>query len=94
MRNRHIGRIAHSHAEADADDARLLLIERGGFGVDGGQLGGADLVDPPVQLSLGQQGLIDHIAVLGLHGDFGGDGVFGREQIVLRTGFGLLAAGR
>ncbi len=58
MRDRDVGRAAGLGRQRDADDLRNHRIERGGFGVEGGQLGRLDLRQPGVELRPGLHGLV------------------------------------
>ena len=71
MAQRHIRGLAHLHAEGDADDAGLHFVERIGFGVQRRQLGRLELEQPGVKIGLGEDGVVDHITLLGHDGDFG-----------------------
>ena len=52
MRQRQIGRLAGVDAERHADDARLAVIEAGGLGVEGDQLGRFESLQPASKLRL------------------------------------------
>ena len=50
MAERDIGRLPRLHTQADAQDARLQRIERGGFGIQGRQLSLLDAGEPGVKV--------------------------------------------
>lgn len=62
VRERNVGGLAGRHAEADADDLRDHLVERGGLGVDGGKLSRLELREPGLELLPGRDGLVLQVA--------------------------------
>jgi hypothetical protein len=61
VRQRNVGRLARPHAEGDTDQARLPLVQRGGFGVQRGQLGGLDARQPALERGPVQDRLVRHL---------------------------------
>ena len=58
MRQRNVGGFTRCDAEADANDLGTHLVERGGFGVDGHQVGGLNFCQPLVEGVPGQEGVV------------------------------------
>ncbi|MCY1512737.1 hypothetical protein D9M68_472090 [compost metagenome] len=58
VRQRNVGGLALLHGEGHADQLRLLGVDAVGLGVEGDQLGGAQLLQPDVEVRLLQHGLV------------------------------------
>ena len=67
---RDIGCFADLDAQRNANNLRAHFVQRIGLGVNGRQPGRVDLVQPAVELLFGQDGGVDHIALLGSHCHF------------------------
>ena len=81
-----VGSFARLHAERDADDFGAHFVKRGGFGVDGHQLGRLQALHPLVEIGPVQDGVVHHAAVLRGLGH-GAGGVVG-EQVTTLAGHG------
>ena len=58
VRQRQVGRVMRFDAERDADQLRGHPVEAGGFGVDAHQRRGHQLVQPGIELGIGEDGFV------------------------------------
>ena len=58
MGQRHIGCLPRGDGEGNTDDAGLGVVEAGGLGIEGEQIRRCQLIQPAIQIGLGQDGFV------------------------------------